>query len=100
MNTKIIFKPAAIDDVKRIKQWYKLQKEGLENKFTNELKQCVNLLKKQPMMFQLRHESIRALPLKQFPYLVYYIFENNTIIILAVFAARQDHYNMIEKLLR
>jgi plasmid stabilization system protein ParE len=97
MITDIVFKPDAIEDVRQIKKWYRSQKKGLEKEFAKELKVYINLLKKQEFLFQERYKNIRAIPLKRFPYLVYYFVDENIIYVIAVIAAKQDHENIIKK---
>lgn len=97
MSITIIFKSAAIDDIKQIKYWYRLQKKGLEKDFVKELKLYVNLLKNNKKLFQARYKEIRAIPLKRFPYLVYYILQKDTVFVIAVIAASQDQMTLLQK---
>lgn len=97
MSVNVIFKPIAVDDVALIKAWYKLQREGLEKNFVKELKSSINQLKQNKELFQIRYNDFRAVPLKKFPYLIYYIVQQNTIFVIAVLAAKQNQQDLLKQ---
>jgi toxin ParE1/3/4 len=97
MSYKVIVEPPAKKEIIEIKKWYRSKVKGLENEFVKELKTNIALVKENPKLFQIKYLTIRAVPLKRFPYFVYYLFENNTVFILAVIAYKQDQQIISEK---
>ena len=97
MSYIIIVQPSAKTDIIEIKKWYRTKKNGLEIDFLNELKANVNLIKQNPLLFQVKYDSLSVIVLKRFPYLVYYTFENNIVNIHAVIAAKQDQQAILSK---
>lgn len=96
MRLKVIVEPGAKEDIIRIKKWYNTQRPGLGNEFTSELDGSINLINKNPLHFQVRFKELRVIILNKFPYLVYYLYENDIIHIIAVLAAKQDQEEIIE----
>ncbi len=97
MRHKIIVEPRAKEDIIEIKKWYRSQKPGLENEFVSELEENVSFLIQNPLLFEIKYKSFRAVVLKKFPYLIYYFINQNNVHILAVLAAKQDQKNILEK---
>jgi mRNA-degrading endonuclease RelE of RelBE toxin-antitoxin system len=97
MSYKIIVLSPAQKEIIEIKKWYRSKVKGLENDFVFELKENIKLIKQNPLLFQIKYNNLRAIPLKRFPYLVYYLFENETIFILAVIAFKQDQQVVLTK---
>lgn len=96
MSHKILLEPRAKVDIMLIRDWCRLQKPGLEDEFTSELLENIELLKQNPYLFQIRFPATRVLVLKKFPYLVYYLISNAEVHIIAVIGAKQDQYNIIK----
>jgi plasmid stabilization system protein ParE len=78
------FIPQAREDVRAIVIWYKSEVEGLEDRFLLSLKNSINSLIKNPLIYQVNFGSIRSLLLQRFPYRVYYFVEGNSIKIIGV----------------
>ena len=97
MSYNVIVHPSAKKEIIAIKKWCRAKKQGLEIDFVNELKSNINLLKQNPLLFQVKYNSLRAIALKRFPYLVYYSFNNNTVYIQAVIASKQDQQTILTK---
>ena len=95
MRHIIIVEPGAQKDLIEIKKWYRSQKPGLEDEFTGELKEFVELVRQNPYLFQIRFRALRAFVMRRFPYLVYYFISKSKIHIIAVLAAKQDQQNIL-----
>ena len=82
----IVIDPLAIRDVQEAINYYDEQLAGLGKRFENELNKNLNLLEKNPYL-RIRYDSVRCLPLKNFPYLVHFTIDDNknTVRIRAVF---------------
>lgn len=75
------------DDVLHAKDWYKSQQKGLEKRFASEVKTTLNYLIKNPLLFQIKYNTVRTAFTEVFPYGVHYHLneETTTITVLGVF---------------
>ena len=66
--------------------WYNEQQAGLGKRFRNALTETINLVREQPLLFAARYRGVRLAPLKKFPYLVYYVFDEpgQRVVVVAV----------------
>ena len=97
MIYQVIIEPSAKKEIIDIKKWYCSKRKGLEIDFVNELKANINLIKDNPLLFQIKYNRLRAIVLKRFPYLIYYSIESYTVNIHAVIASKQDQHSSISK---
>ncbi len=72
--------------------WYNEQQKGLGKKFVSEIKKHLNIIAKNPEGFAIRFDNIRCLPIKKYPYNIYYRFEKNinTIFVEAIFNTNKN----------
>lgn len=74
--------PQALQDIQEAIDWYELQKEGLGERFYNNLEKSLKQLEVNPY-FQKRYSDIRCLPLLTFPFMIHYsIVDNNSAVII------------------
>ena len=67
--------PAARLDIIGTITWYNEQQAGLGKRFRNALTETIALIRENPLLFSERYRTVRIAPLKKFPYLVYYLFD-------------------------
>lgn len=84
MKYKISYHVDAENDIKHIKKWYKTQQDGLEKRFSLAVKDTINYIIQNPLLFEVKYKNIRVAYTRVFPYGVHYLFHNNSIKILAV----------------
>ncbi len=73
--------------------YYNNLKLGLGNSFYVEIIEYLTSLSKHPELFQVRYLNVRVIPMKNFPYLMFYIIKNKTVYILAVLNSSKDIKN-------
>ncbi len=75
------------NDVFVIKKWYKKQQKGLEKRFVNEVKNVLNYIIANPLLFEAKYKNVRTAYTKVFPYGVHFYVDENTktITILGIF---------------
>lgn len=88
------------NDVFQAKEWYKNQQKGLEKRFANELKNTINYLIENPLMFQIKYKTVRIAYTEVFPYSVHYHLDEieKSIKILGIFhtsLATEKWYNRL-----
>lgn len=63
---------------------------GLGTQFVSEVDRAVELAAGQPERFPVKHNGIRCVHVRRFPYTVHFRSETHRIVVLAVFHARRD----------
>jgi hypothetical protein len=85
MNYKIIILAEAKLDIKEAAIWYNEKQAGLGKRFLNVVKDEVQIIKQNPLIYEIRYDGTRTALLKTFPYLIHFSIEFNNIIIKAVY---------------
>ncbi len=81
---KIIVKPLAESDIEEAALWYNDKVEGLGNEFLLVLEAKLNAIKRNPNQFQIIYKHIRRAVFERFPYVIFYIIEDNIVYVIAV----------------
>ena len=79
-------------DVREAKNWYKKQKEGLEKRFADAIKEVLYTIQNNPFSYELRYKNIRIGYTKIFPFGIhFYINETKSqIVIIAVLHCKRN----------
>jgi plasmid stabilization system protein ParE len=87
MSYTVINHKEVKNDVLQAKDWYKNKQKGLEKRFASEVKSTLNDLIKNPLLFQVKHKTVRTAFTEVFSYGVHYHLneETKTITVLGVF---------------
>jgi len=93
MAFKVVIEPRALAETQQAINYYNWKLFGLGKKFERALDEHIRLISKNPF-FQVRYKDYRALPIKNFPFkIIYLINENKRIVyIMAVFHTSQNPY--------
>lgn len=82
---------AAVElDVEAAFEWYEAQYSNLGLQFLNELRLTYVRLSQNPRAYQVIKDDIRRILMRQFPYAVYFVIENDLIIVLGVLHTARD----------
>ena len=75
-----------IQDVAIAKEWYKEQKQGLEEDFANAIENTLALVLKNPKAYTVRYKKIRIVHPKKFPYNIHFFIDDQemSVIITAI----------------
>lgn len=90
MNVELIITSEAEQDVAEAYAWYENQRPGLGEEFLRCVDACVQAMCRTPEMNTTVYESYRRGLVRRFPYAVFYEYENQTVIVYAVFHAARD----------
>jgi plasmid stabilization system protein ParE len=74
----------AIDDVSRIRTWYREIDPLLEDGFIHALNVGLDRIEAHPFGYQVVYRNSRRVILDKFPYGIYYLIRDATVIVLAV----------------
>ncbi|MFC6875591.1 type II toxin-antitoxin system RelE/ParE family toxin [Flavobacterium myungsuense] len=77
----------ALNDIQETFEWYEEQLKGLGLRYKIQAKKQINLLKKDPYLFSIKYNEIRCRKIEKFPFLIHYLFNENTntVTVFAVF---------------
>ncbi|SHI74350.1 ParE toxin of type II toxin-antitoxin system, parDE [Tangfeifania diversioriginum] len=89
---KSVILPLAKEDIREAAKWYNKQQNGLGKRFTTEVREKVNFIRKNPRASNVRYNDVRTAVLNVFPFLVHYSIDeiNKTIIVSAVLHTSRD----------
>jgi plasmid stabilization system protein ParE len=87
---KIIILPFAELDIRDSVNYYANKEEDLEKKYLKVINHAFLLISENPLSFPIVKHKIRKLAIKDFPFNIYYVFEKETIYILAVFHTKRS----------
>ena len=87
---EILVRPEAEADLDEAYRWYERQREGLGNDFLLCVEEGIAKIKHTPQLYPIVYKNIHRLLIRRFPYGIFYITKESSIILLAVFHARRD----------
>lgn len=90
MSYKVIIIEEAKMDYRKSLFWYKDIHPKLAIRFNDSFKESMAILKKNPLLFQIKYDNIRILFFKTFPYAIHYSIYENCIIIKSIFHTSRD----------
>lgn len=82
-------RPEAEMDVASAADWYEAQRMGLGREFLDCVEAVLNQITERPRLFAEGYRGVRRVGTRRFPYVVYYRFENDEPVVLAVLHAKR-----------
>jgi plasmid stabilization system protein ParE len=90
MTVQVVFRDVARAEFDFAALRYDRQRAGLGTEFVAEIDAAVRLAATYPDRFPVKHADIHRVPVRRFPYSVFYRVEPARIVVLAVFHARRN----------
>ncbi len=90
MSYSVVVKPLAERDATTAYDYYEALVSGLGDRFLSEIDRVLDLISARPEMYQEVIPGVRRALTRVFPYGVFYLFESNTVYVIAVAADMQD----------
>ncbi|WP_017325580.1 type II toxin-antitoxin system RelE/ParE family toxin [Synechococcus sp. PCC 7336] len=90
MSYALLIRPEAELDIQDAYQFYEERDRGLGSEFVRAIDACFSKIGRHPLACPLVHRQIRRALVRKFPYCIFYIVENNKIIVIACFHAKRD----------
>ena len=90
MNTPVILRPEATQDLQDARNWYEGQRIGLGNTFAARAADTLDRLGSLPELYGVVWQDVRAAPIRRHPYIIYYRVHPDLVEVLAVLHARRD----------
>lgn len=96
MKYKTIVRPEAENDLKEAFSWYEDKRRGLGYDFLLQVEAGLRFIERNPGICPPEYKGTRKHLIKRFPYKIIYLFEKQTIIVLAVIHGKRSP-NLIKK---
>jgi plasmid stabilization system protein ParE len=90
MSYKVIIRPEAQIDLKDAYFWYERQRTGLGKELVSHIDACLASVKRNPFSYPLKYKVVRRALVSRFPYGIFYLIEEQTIVVVAIFHAKRD----------
>ena len=84
------FLPAAQQELVQATNWYEKQRHGLGSRFMVAVEATLEAIKRTPMLFTVVDNNVRRARIKRFPYGIFFEFNEERIVIAAIYHARRD----------
>ena len=84
MAFKIVIKPIVFADAEEAVTWYEKKLTGLGKRFYNSFLSALGEIQSKPYSFSYVKKPVRRHNLKKYPYKIFYLIAENSIIIIGV----------------
>ncbi|CAN5898330.1 hypothetical protein BH11BAC7_BH11BAC7_18520 [soil metagenome] len=89
----LIIRLSAEKDIQEIYDWYETQLNGLGGKFLDDFQKTLPYLNNYPKSFRFKYKNFRTIPLSEFPYLIYFRIQKQSIIIQKIGHSHRNKRN-------
>lgn len=90
MSFQLRITSLAENDISNAALWYNEKSLGLGKEFLDSIELAFSIITQNPHLFQDRYKNVKIIFTTRFPYGIYYIIEENQLIILAVLHTKMD----------
>ncbi|MES9972184.1 MAG: type II toxin-antitoxin system RelE/ParE family toxin [Candidatus Thiodiazotropha sp.] len=90
MSYTLTIRKDAEFDIDEQFNYYEVKREGLGHDFLLCIEEALGKLQRNPLVYRKIHKGLRRIPIRRFPYRIFYFVKNNYVIVTAVFHARKD----------
>lgn len=87
---RILIRPEAEVDINQAYRWYEKQSQGLGEDFLQCLEEVFDKIKHHPRAYPTVYKEIKRLLMQRYPYGVFYLLNEQTIIVIALFHVRRN----------
>ena len=88
----------AEQDVSQAYLWYEEKEPGLGEDFIRCVDACIQFIRRNPEIYRVVYENYRRAIVRRFPYVVFYEYLDNTIIVYSVFHCSQNQKKWRDRL--
>ena len=86
----IAFRPEVYHDIKTAYDWYETQRKGLGEDFMLTLDESFSMIARDPELYQKIYHSIRRKLVRRFPYGIFFMMQEDLIVVLAVLHTKSE----------
>lgn len=93
MKRKVIVRPEAESDLRVAFGWYEERVEGLGRAFVRRVDSLISSISRSPSAHPQVHRQIRRALVRRFPFGLFYLFDDEKIVVLAVMHVKRHPLN-------
>jgi len=86
----LVLHPLVEVDIQESAAWYARAEPGLEEHFLNEVRERIDALPADALLYAVRFEDIRRVNLITFKHGIFYFVAENAVVVLAIFHGHRD----------
>jgi plasmid stabilization system protein ParE len=86
----VVLTPAARSELIQAQDWYEREAPGLGRRFRQAVDGVAQRVSDNPRQFPTVYRNVRRALMRRFPYALLFVFENETVTVLACFHASRD----------
>lgn len=90
MIRDIIVRPDAESEMAEAIEWYEARSDGLGADFLRSVDAVIQSIARAPLQFPLVYKNVRRALTRRFPYQVFFVVEEERVVVLAVFHAHRN----------
>ncbi|MEO1404541.1 MAG: type II toxin-antitoxin system RelE/ParE family toxin [Cyanobacteria bacterium J06635_1] len=90
MSYSFLIRPDAELDIQEAYQYYEERDQGLGSEFVRVVDACFSKIGRNPLSYPAVYRQIRRALIRKFPYGIFYLIEDEKIIVIACFHAKRD----------
>ncbi len=90
MNRGVLIRPEAEADLDEAYHWYERQREGLGADFLLCFEEVIDRVCHNPEIYPVVYKEVRQTLMRRFPYGLFYLVEEEWIVVVAVFHSSRD----------
>lgn len=97
MSLEVIVRPEAAQEIQEGFDWYEERSEGLGLEFLRAADACLAGVQRNPEAYQVVHERVRRALLRKFPYALFYLIEEERIVVIACFHVKRNEIDWLRR---
>ncbi len=86
----VTLRAEAQEDLEDAAQWYEEQRRGLGGRLLDEALRTIGLIAESPRSYPRVHGELRRAVTRRFPFGIFYLIENDGVVVIAVMHASRD----------
>ena len=90
MSLRVVFRRIAKRELDDAISWYEHRREGLGQEFSVAVERLLDRIIVSPNQFARIRGTIRRAVLRRFPFCIYFLVEDDLVVVLAIFHAKRD----------
>jgi toxin ParE1/3/4 len=97
MTYRITVRPETAREIQEAFDWYEGRNEGLGLEFLRAADASLAGVRRNPLAFPKVHKEVRRVLIRRFPYALFYIVEEESIVVVACFHAKRDPIDWLRR---
>ncbi len=90
MNYSLTVRKEAELDINVAFEYYENKRVGLGHDFLLCIEECLSKVERTPEHYKIIYKELRRIAVQRFPYRIFYLVQNDLVIVTAVFHVRKD----------